>query len=61
MKAQEIRDYFWELHPEFQHERRSRKRQNDYRTDIRVAWCDCVDSLSKDGRITEKLAAFVTL
>ena len=54
MKAQEIRDYSWELHPEFQHERRSRKRQNDYRTDIRVAWCDYLEMLARDDQITER-------
>tara|TARA_R110000824_G_scaffold32222_4_gene104213 strand:- start:3646 stop:3834 length:189 start_codon:yes stop_codon:yes gene_type:complete len=57
MKAKEIREYFWELHPEFKHERRSRKRQNDYRTDIRVAWCDYLDMLSRNGQITEKRMA----
>ena len=62
MKTQaQVRDSFWDSYPEFQQEKRSRKRQNDYRADIRMAWVDYIDSLRKDGRITEKLAAFVTL
>jgi len=62
MKTQaQVRDSFWNSYPEFQQEKRSRKRQNDYRADIRMAWVDYIDSLRKDGLITEKLAAFVTL
>ena len=38
MKTQaQVRDSFWDSYPEYQREKRSRKRQNDYRTDIRVA------------------------
>ena len=57
----QVRDSFWNSYPEFQQEKRSRKRQNDYRADIRMAWVDHVDMLAKDGAITEKLAASVTL
>ena len=57
----QVRDSFWNSYPEFQQEKRSRKRQNDYRADIRMAWCDHVDTLARDGAITKKLAAFVTL
>jgi len=62
MKTQiEIRNSFWESYPEFKTERRSRKRQNDYKTDIRVSFVDYVDSLQKSGVITEKLAFRATL
>ena len=57
----EIRNAFWDINPEFQPERRSRKRQNDYRTDIRCSFVDFVDSLQRDGQISEKLAYRVTL
>jgi len=62
MKTQtEIRNSFWESYPEFKTERRSKKRQNDYKTDIRVSFVDYVDSLQKSGVITEKLAFRATL
>ena len=57
----EIRDSFWEAFPEFKPERRSNKRQNDYRCDIRCSFCDYVESLRRDGEITEKLASRATL
>lgn len=56
-----IRAAFWEQHPEFKPEFRTQYRQNDYRTDIRISFCDFVDHLEKDGQITEKLASRVTL
>lgn len=52
----ELRDNFWESHPEFQSERRSRKRQNDYNATIRSCWVFFVDMMAKDGQISEKLA-----
>jgi len=57
----EVRDLFWAQHPEFQSEYRKTYRQNDYRTDVRVAFTDFVDSLHREGMITEKLADRVTL
>lgn len=62
MKTQtEVRNSFWESFPQFKPERRSRKRQNDYRTDIRVSFVDYVDMLRRDGEISEALANRVTL
>lgn len=52
----ELRASFWDCHPEFAHHFRAKKRQNQYVCDVRVAWVDFVDSLSKDGTISEKLA-----
>lgn len=62
MKTQsQVRSSFWESHPEFSHLRRSRKRQNDYPADVRVAFVNYVDGLAKDGVISRKLAERVTL
>jgi hypothetical protein len=57
----QVRESFWQAHPQFINERRSRKTQNDYRTDIRVSFTDHVDHLMKDGQISESLAYKVTL
>jgi hypothetical protein len=62
MKTQkQIRDSFWQSFPEFKQYYRTKKRQNDYPTDIRVTFVDYVDSLRRDGEISEKLANNVTL
>lgn len=59
----QIRESFWhsEFSEPFQSEYRKTYRQNQYRTDIRCAFVDYVDALSRDGQITEKLANRVTL
>jgi hypothetical protein len=57
----EIRDSFWRHHSQYAHERRSNKKQNDYRTDIRVAFVDFVDYLRRDNQISEALAFRATL
>jgi hypothetical protein len=57
----EVRNAFWNANPERAHERRSRKRQNDYCTDTRCSFVNYVDNLSKNGMISEKLAQRVTL
>jgi hypothetical protein len=56
-----LRDSFWNIHTQFQNEYRSRKRQNDYRADIRMAFVDFVDSLARSGQISEALAQRATL
>jgi hypothetical protein len=62
MKTQtEVRNAFWGAFPQFANQRRSRKRQNQYNTDIRCSFVDFVDSLRKDRQITESLANRVTL
>lgn len=62
MKTQkEIRNAFWGSFPEFAKERRSRKKQNDYYTDIRCAFVDFVDQLRRNNQISEKLRNRVTL
>ena len=67
----EIRAAFWESHPQYKRQCKAtqagririktEKRQNDYKADIRMAFVDFVDMLSKDGTISEKLAFNATL
>lgn len=56
-----VRTAFWEAFPQFKSEYRKRKRQNEYSTDIRCTFVDFVDSLHRDGQITDNLAQRVTL
>jgi hypothetical protein len=62
-RARTIRSEFWRMHPEL-----SRRRIRDYSgsglmypADVRVAFCDFVDSLYRFGYISERLAQSVTL
>ncbi len=61
----DVRNSFWdylnEVSPNMAKERRSKKRQNDYNTDIRCTFVDYVDNLRRDNQISEKLAQRVTL
>ena len=57
----EIRAAFWQAHPEFKSDYRSRKRQKDYSTDIRCCFVDWLDSIRKDGLISDRLADKATL
>jgi hypothetical protein len=59
--VEDLRRFFWADHPQFQHQYRAKLKQNSYPADIRTAWVDYVDALSKDGRIPAKLAAYATL
>ena len=59
--VKEVRDAFWDAHPKYATERKSRKRQNDYRADIRFMFIDYVEHLRDTGTISEKLADRVTL
>jgi hypothetical protein len=66
MKTQtEVRESFWqyleEIAPQLASQRRSRKKQNDYCTDIRCTFVDYVDHLQRESVISEKLANNVTL
>ena len=57
----EVRQAFWEAHPQFKNEYRKTWKQNQYNTDIRCSFVGYVDYLQKDGQISEKLAYRVTL
>lgn len=66
MKTQaQVRKAFWEylkeVSPQLYAKGKRSKRQNDQVTDIRVTFVDYVDSLQRDGQITESLANRVTL
>ena len=56
-----LRRQFWLDHPSLRPQYRSAKRQNDYPTDIRIAWCDYVDAMAREGCISADLAARATL
>ncbi len=56
-----IRNAFWDVHTEFKSEFRKTYRQSQYRTDVRCAFVDYVDSLRKNDDISEKLAIRATL
>lgn len=57
----QIRDMFFEWHPQFAHERKYRKTQNEYSTNCRCAFVDFVDSIHKNGMITDKQRFWITL
>lgn len=54
-----IRRMFWGEYPEFK--RIPAAHHNDYPSDIRMAFCDFVETLSRNGSISEALAARSTL
>lgn len=68
-----LRAAFWEAHPQFKRRVRPTKvhvngtqvflacTQNEYPTDVRVTWVDFVDSMRRDGRISDALAGRATL
>jgi hypothetical protein len=56
-----LRAQFWQDHPEYAHQWKPRKRQNDYPTDTRCAWVDYVDAMARCGEISEALASRATL
>ena len=61
MTFKQVRDLFFDTYSVFQSERRVIKSQDKYSCDCRCAFCDFVDSLNKDGQITDKQAFKITL
>lgn len=55
----QVRREFWSVYTGFR--RRRGWRQNNYPADVRCAFVDFVDYLSRSGQITERLAERVTL
>jgi len=53
-----LRQLFWENSG---FKRHGRKKQNSYPADVRMAWVNFVDSMQKNGEISEKLAERATL
>lgn len=58
---QGVRAEFWRAHSQFRRLYDLNRRQNQYPCDVRCAFCDFVDMLAREGRITEALASKVTL
>lgn len=56
-----LREAFWEAHPEFKEFYIKGARQNQYKTDIRVAWCDFVEFKSRNEEISLSLKYRATL
>jgi hypothetical protein len=56
----EVRQAFWQQHPECARIRKPGG-QNEQLVGVRVAWCDFVEQLQRDGEISESLASRVTL
>ena len=61
MTFKQVRDLFFNEFPQFRHERRYRKPQDEYSTDCRVYWCDFVEFLRRNGDITTKQAERIVL
>jgi len=60
MKTQkDLRAAFWCYHPEFT--RKGRTKQNQYHADIRMAWCDFVEAMLRNGIIGYGLSHRATL
>ena len=57
----DVRLSFWDSFPEFQKDYRKTWQQNQYNTTIRMTFVDYVDSLNKNGVISDNLAFRVTL
>ena len=61
----QVREAFWEAHPLFDHQAREAgirfKSQNHQCATVRCAFVDFVDSLARNGEISESLAYRVTL
>jgi hypothetical protein len=55
----DLRCSFWTSNPQLK--RHGRRKQNDYPVDIRMAWCDFVESTRRAGDISERLAEKATL
>jgi len=57
----QVRESFWDDHPEFRKHYRKTYRQNQYSATIRTAWGFYVDMLERNSLISEKLAKRATL
>ncbi len=54
-----LRNEFWCQHP--QYKRVSGWKQNNYHTDIRIAWCEFIDNLYQSDQISKGLVERATL
>ena len=51
-----LREAFWSEHPHCETLRKRGVSQNGQCGEVRMVWCDFVDSAQKEGRISEALA-----
>lgn len=61
MTLNQLRASFWDAYPCFADHYRKTWRQNQYNATIRTCWVDYVDSMARDGQITESMASRATL
>ncbi len=61
LTKKQIREMFWNEHPQFKNDYRKTYKQNDYTTDIRVSFTDFTWNLYQNGIITEKQLNDTTL
>lgn len=61
MTFKEVRNLFFNEFPMYKGERKKGKKQGDFTCDCRTSFCDYVDYLHKDGRISDKQAFNITL
>jgi hypothetical protein len=54
-----LRNEFWYQHP--QYKRVSGWKQNNYHTDIRIAWCEWIDDMYQSDQISKGLVERATL
>jgi hypothetical protein len=54
-----LRNEFWYQHPQFK--RVPGWKQNDYKTDVRVAWCEWIDDMYQSDQISKGLVERATL
>ena len=54
-----LRNEFWYQHP--QYKRVSGWKQNNYHTDIRIAWCEWIDDMYQSDQIRKGLFERATL
>ena len=59
LNQSQLRAAVWQAFPQFQ--RRRGATQNDYKTDIRVTWCDFIEAARSNGEITDRVAERATL
>lgn len=61
MTFKQVRNLFFEEFPQFRHERRRGKQQNEFSTDCRCYFVDFVDYLHRDGQLTDRQRENITL
>lgn len=57
----EVRRAFWDEHPGMSRKKIGPPQHRSYTTDTRCAFVDFIDSLHRDGQISDALAQRVTL